>query len=164
MEKIILIIISLLAYSYSAVAQEGEIHLPDESHERTATYEVIISGIYSFEPNSGHGKYGSELHFTYWFNHVWGAGFGYTVLFEEDHRPVQQFAFLGSFNPVGWLTINAGPNFTLPYDGSALLLSGYLETEFNYRPRSWVHFGPVLGAVIGNETEFNVGFHLGFEF
>jgi hypothetical protein len=45
-----------------------------------------------------------------------------------------------------------------------LIISGYVETECNYRLRQWVHFGPLLGATIGIETDLSIGFPMGFEF
>jgi hypothetical protein len=101
---------------------------------------------------------------TYWENHIWGAGLGYTVLFEDEKEKIHQLAILGSYNPKEWITINAGPNFRLPNDHHDLIISGYVETECNYRLRQWVHFGPLLGATIGIETDLSIGFQIGFEF
>jgi hypothetical protein len=147
-------------------AQEEHAHqeVTEEHAGRTAVYEIITSGIYVYIPESGHGAFGTEFHFTYWMNHVWGAGLGYTVLYLEENENIHQLAFLGSYNPVSWLTINAGPNLTFPHGHRDLIVSGYVETEFNYRPKEWVHFGPVLGINAGKELELVVGFHLGFEF
>jgi len=106
---------------------------------RTAVYEIITSGIYTYNSETKHGAYGSEFHFTYWINHVWGAGLGYTIIYGEGKEYTHQIAILGSYNPTSWLTINTGPNFILPSAHHDLLVSGYLETEFNYRPQKWLH-------------------------
>jgi hypothetical protein len=101
-----------------------------ESEERTAVYEIITSGLYAYNATTEKGASGTELHFTYWMNHVWGAGLGYTVLFEEENEKTHQLAIL----------------------------------EFNYRLRKWLHFGPLIGATIGEEIDLAIGFQFGFEF
>ena len=138
---------------------------PDAKHaQNAAVYEIITSAVYAFNTKTEAGSYGTEIHFTYWINHVWGTGLSYTVLFEEENEKIHQLAILGSYNPTEWLTINAGPNFRLPNKDYDLKISAYLETEFNYRLRDWVHFGPLLGATVGEETELSLGFQIGFEF
>ena len=57
-----------------------------------------------------------------------------------------------------------GPNFTLPTDHREFSLSVYAESEINIRPNEWFHFGPVIGTILGKESELATGFHLGFEF
>jgi hypothetical protein len=135
-----------------------------ESEERTAVYEIITSGLYAYNATTEKGASGTELHFTYWMNHVWGAGLGYTVLFEEENEKTHQLAILGSYNPKEWLTVNVGPNFRIPSTTEDLKISGYIETEFNYRLRKWLHFGPLIGATIGEEIDLAIGFQFGFEF
>jgi len=71
---------------------------------------------------------------------------------------------LASYNPTKWLTINAGPSFTLPNHKEDLLIKGYFETEINYRLRDWFHFGPLAGILIGEDIELIMRIQLGFEF
>lgn len=149
-----------------AVCQEHHDNAPEPSNhtKRTGVYEIIVSGINAYGLNSKHNTYGSELHFTYWVDHVWGFGLGYTVKFEDEEPNINELALLGSWNPTTWLTLNAGPSFTLPRDHHDLEVSAYLEAEFNYRLTSYFHFGPVIGTLKGKETELLGGFQLGFEF
>jgi hypothetical protein len=165
-KKIFFLALFISATSSSLYSQRKSLReLPgSERAEKTAVYEIITSAIYAFNTQTEAGAYGTEFHFTYWMNHVWGAGLSYTVLFEEENEKIHQLALLGSYNPKEWLTINAGPNFRLPSTNHDLKISAYLETEFNYRLRNWVHFGPLLGATIGEETELSLGFQIGFEF
>jgi len=152
-----MVVSSLLTY--------GQDVIDNHSHsERTAVYEIIVSGIYSYNMEEEHGAYGNEVHFTYWFNHTWGTGLGYTISYPKDDEIFHQVALLASVNPTSWLTINAGPNFRLPNKDRELEVSGYLEVEFNYRVRDWLHFGPVLAVLPGKETELVAGFQIGFEF
>ncbi len=154
-----LLVLCQLSYGQNADNHEGSEH-----SKQTGIYEIIISGIYAFDLETDNGAYGSELHFTYWFNHVWGAGLAYTTLFEEDNNNVHSIVMLASYNPTSWLTINSGPSFTLPNEHEDLLVSGFFEAEFNYRLNTWFHFGPLIGVLIGKKKELNVGFQVGFEF
>jgi hypothetical protein len=165
-KKTFFLALFLSATSSSLYSQENPLEEPPgvERAENTAVYEIITSAIYAFNAENEAGVYGTEFHFTYWMNHIWGAGLSYTVLFEEENKQIHQLALLGSYNPKEWLTINTGPNFRLPSTNHDLKVSAYLETEFNYRLRNWVHFGPLLGATIGEETELSIGFQIGFEF
>jgi hypothetical protein len=156
-----LIATSSLLFSQEKQSQE---HVPKEHAGHLAVIEIITSALYAFNTRTELGAFGTEFHLTYWENHIWGAGLGYTVLFEDEKEKIHQLAILGSYNPKEWITINAGPNFRLPNDHHDLIISGYVETEFNYRLRQWVHFGPLLGATIGIETDLSIGFQIGFEF
>jgi len=166
MRTIITLCIVMLT-PFICLSQHGESNESDvaskEHGKEKGIYEIITSGIYNYSPESKHGNFGSEFHFTYWFNHNWGTGLSYTAIFEEDLL-VNEIALLGSWNPAKWCTLNVGPNFTLPNDHNNLELGAYGEIEFNIRPVKWVHFGPVLGTVIGHTVHFNIGYHLGFEF
>lgn len=139
-------------------AQREEQHSSKKEH---GIYEIIISGIYSFDHEEGIG--GTEVHFTYWFDHTWGAGLSYTAKFEEAET-LQDIALLGSWNPRRWVTLNVGPNFILPSDHREFSVGAYAEAEINVRPNEWFHFGPVLGGILGRESELVTGFHIGFEF
>ncbi|MEM7369728.1 MAG: hypothetical protein AAF587_14080 [Bacteroidota bacterium] len=148
-------------------AQEGEAQHAEEGHhaaeKEKGIYEVITSGVYVYSFAHQEAVGGTEVHFTYWFTHTWGSGLSYTAKFEQGEI-LQDMALLGSMNPYTWMTLNVGPNFALPTEHREFSLGFYAETEINIRPVSWFHFGPVLGTVIGTESEGTVGFHLGFEF
>lgn len=159
--KKILFLNLLLALTIPCYAQ----HENDEGHNKKGRgiYELISSGIYSYSPEHKEGVAGAEVHFTYWFNHIWGTGFSYTSKFEES-EVLNEIALLGSWNPVKWMTINVGPNIVLPSEHEDYSLGLYFESEINIRPNEWFHFGPVVGLVYGNALELNAGMHVGFEF
>jgi len=60
--------------------------------------------------------------------------------------------------------LNAGPNFGLAGERREFEVSAYTEFEINIRATEWFHFGPIVGSIIGNNSEISGGFHLGFEF
>ncbi|MDW3197077.1 MAG: hypothetical protein R8G66_32160 [Cytophagales bacterium] len=144
----------------SLSAQSGEHHTSPRENEK-GTYEIIMSGIYVFE--QGDDFAGTEFHFTYWINDRWGGGLSYTRKFEEGESR-NGVALLGSWNPSGWMTLNAGPNLTYSPKNQTNEWGLYAESELNIRLKRWFHFGPVLGTVIGKSYEVSTGFHLGFEF
>lgn len=145
------------------IAQTDNEH--HSSAKETGIYEVITSGIYSYSLAHKEGLIGSEVHFTYWFSHKWGAGLSYTARFAEE-AVVQDIALLGSMNPTNWLTLNVGLNLGLPseVEHRDFHLGAYTEAEINIRPTPWFHFGPLVGAVLSQESEATVGIQLGFEF
>ena len=145
----------------SAQHQESNLHHPPK--KTRGIYEIITSRIYAYSFEHEEGVAATEIHFTYWFDHTWGGGLSYTAKFEED-EVLNDLALIGSMNPAKWMTINVGPSFALPSDHRDFHLGAYAETEINIRLRQWFHFGPILGAVLGKESEGNIGFHLGFEF
>ena len=134
-------------------------------------WETVLSGV-SFFPTDSEIRgeegvlFGTELHLTYWFTHTWALGVGYTVKFEHEGKMGSELALIGSYKPQKWITINAGPNFTLPTSHSAngLVLSGYLESEINYFLTPHLHLGPVVGGLLGSHSELFGGIHVGYEF
>ena len=140
---------------------QHEEHHGDEKDR--GIYEIITSGIYAYSFEHQEGTGGTEVHFTYWFNHTYGSGLSYTTKFEHDET-LHDIALLGSWNPKRWVTLNVGPNFSLKADHREFSLSAYAESEINIRPNEWFHFGPILGTILGNESELTSGFHIGFEF
>ncbi|PHR27352.1 MAG: hypothetical protein COA38_13455 [Fluviicola sp.] len=157
-EKVIVSIL-LLVVSTVVLGQHEE---TNKEHKERGVYELISSGIYSYSFHDKTGEVGAEFHFTYWFNHKWGAGISYTAKF-KDETVLNEIALLGSWNPLKWATVNFGPNFSLPSEHENFRLGAYLESEINIRPTSWFHFGPVIGTVYSEHFELNVGVHLGFE-
>ena len=126
-------------------------------------YEIITSGIYAYSFDNEEGTTGFELHFTAWLTHKWGTGLSYTAKLEE-HETLHDIALLASMNPSRWLTINVGPNFGFSGEHRDFEVSMYGETELNIRPKEWFHFGPVIGFIVGKNSEVTTGIHLGFEF
>ena len=163
----ILTVLTLGFASFGAVNAQIESNHRAEGEngeeKTTGIYEIITSGIYAYSFEHNEGVVGTEIHFTYWINHKWGAGMSYTAKFEEEET-LNDIALIAGVNPTSWLTFNIGVNFALAGDHRAFGLGAYTEAEFNIRPTKWFHFGPVIGAVIGKETEGTVGIHLGFEF
>jgi hypothetical protein len=154
-----LLITLLLAFQITALqAQEH-----DEEKTHNGIYELIGSMIYSYSMGHEKANFGNEFHFTYWWNHTWGAGISYTRLY-DDHK-TNSIALLGSVNPKKWMTLNIGPNlsFSKNYEEFHHEIGGYLEVEFNIRPVRWFHVGPVIGGVVSENSELYGGVHLGFE-
>ncbi len=154
-------ILLLIGLSSTFLTVLGQDHQEEEPHKKSrGIYELIFSGINTYAVHDGHQAAAAELHFTYWFDHYWGAGFSYT----RKINNINEVALLASCNPTTWLTLNVGPNIILPHENHGVKLGGYSEAEFNIRPNDWIHFGPVVGCTFGEELEFSTGFHLGFEF
>ncbi|MEM8888298.1 MAG: hypothetical protein AAGD28_09945, partial [Bacteroidota bacterium] len=58
----------------------------EKAHEGQGAWEIVFSGLHFFEPGSEASEeqiWGNELHLTYWFNHHWALGAGYTLKYEE---------------------------------------------------------------------------------
>ena len=157
-------LLSLPTAALFAQHEESSHHEGSSHHDAIGVWEIFASGIYaspfSNEEEAG-GVAGIEIHLTYWAVHLYGGGISYTAKFEEEM--VHDIAILGSLNPTNWMTINAGPNFSLPSSHRAFSLGAYAESEFYIRPNKWFHFGPVFGTIIGQHSEYSIGFHLGFE-
>jgi len=156
--KLIILILSFTTVTIGHAQTDNEHH----STEEKPVYEIITSGIYSYLFEEDEGSFGTEIHFTYWFDHTWGGGISYTAKF-EDEETLHDVALLGSVNPTSWLTVNAGPNFGFSGEERDFEASAYIETEINIRPTKWFHFGPVIGTLLGENSELLTGFHLGFE-
>lgn len=160
----LLMIASSLLVSTELIAQHEQKH-ENAKHKTEGIIEIITSGVVSYSPKIAHTLYGTEIHFTYWFNHTWGGGFSYSgKILSGD--VLSDVALLASYNPTKWLTINTGPNIAFA-DGHLRhkhQLGYYAETEFNYRVSKWFHFGLLAGTVLSKNTELTTGIQLGFEF
>jgi len=155
-----LILFFTLLMGLNAQSEEND---ENESKKEGPIIELITSGIYAYSLEEEEGVNGIEIHLTNWFNHTWGSGLSFTSKFEEDET-LHDIALLGSWVPVSWLTLNAGPNFGLAGERREFEVSAYTEFEINIRATEWFHFGPIVGSIIGNNSEISGGFHLGFEF
>ncbi|MEH6535925.1 MAG: hypothetical protein V7719_06005 [Psychroserpens sp.] len=162
MKKQLIICLLLFTSSMLLYSQSEEKH-KKESESENPVLEIITSGIYVTSFKNKENTFGTELHLTYWFNHKWGGGLSYTAKFEEEET-LNDVALLGSWNPTKWITLNVGPNFGLSGEHRDFEVSAYTEAEINIRPKEWIHFGPVIGTVLGRNSEFTLGMHLGFEF
>ncbi|MEM9142068.1 MAG: hypothetical protein AAGA86_03720 [Bacteroidota bacterium] len=137
----------------------------DTGHHTGAGFELVVSGTFIHEPSSSHVDPLTEIHLTYWINHAWAFGAGYSFVFEEEGRVGNEVAALVSHKPWPFLTLNAGPSFALPNSENHLELSAYLEGEVNLRiGKKGLHTGPVLGVLQGEEFRWFGGIHLGYEF
>ena len=151
----------LFFFSVMLNAQTEEAH--HDAEKEKGIYEIIASGIYAYSFEHEEGIGGTELHFTYWFTHKWGAGLSYTAKFAAEET-LNDIALLGSVNPTRWITLNGGLNFALPGDHREFGLGLYAETEINIRLTETFHLGPILGVVLSEASEGTMGFHVGFEF
>jgi len=162
MKEQIIICLWLLTSSMFLHSQSDEKH-KEQIESENPVLEFISSGIYVTSFKNSENAFGTEFHLTYWFNHKWGGGLSYTAKFEEEET-LSDVALLGSWNPASWITINLGPNFGFSGEHRDFEVSAYTEVEVNIRPKEWIHFGPVIGTVIGRNSEIAFGVHLGFEF
>ncbi len=157
-KKFLVYILFACFFAYQTLYAQKNIK-PHES-----SIEFIPSGIISYVPSGKEFLYGGEIHITRWFVEKWALGVSYSMKFKE-HKVLSDIALLGSFDPVRFLSINAGPNFALPKKKlrEKLLVGLYAEAEFNLRITEFFHFGILLGTVLSKETEISTGVHLGFE-
>lgn len=157
------IFMALLINGISSLAQD---HIEESGNQQTTNdpgIEVVISGFLIHTPEHNHTDPATELHITYWVSHTWAFGLGYTVIFEEENSLGHELAALVSHKPWHFLTVNAGPSFSIPNSHSDLKVSGYLEGELNFKIGLF-HTGPMAGVLVGEEFSFFGGFHFGLEF
>ena len=157
---------SFLAYKNTKEnTDKNDIIKQEEKHSKGAGFELVISETLIHEPDSGNVDPSTEIHLTYWLNHDWALGLGYSFVFEEDGRVGDELAVLLSHKPWPILTLNAGPSFAFPDSEHELELSAYFEGELNIKiGKKGLHTGPVLGSLIGNEFRWFGGIHIGYEF
>ncbi len=93
--KLIILILSFTVITIGNAQTEKQHH----SEEEKPVYEIITSGIYSYLFEEEEGSFGTEVHFTYWFNHTWGGGLSYTAKFEEEET-LHDLALLGSLTQI----------------------------------------------------------------
>jgi len=165
-----LIIAALLAFTCSNV--KAQKHLPSntnfnkDSEEKTIKdpgLELVISSVLFYTSNEGIFDPATEIHLTYWVNHEWAFGIGYTLIFEDTKRVAHELAVLISHKPWPFLTVNGGPSFTLPNSEEGLEISAYFEGEFNFEIGGF-HAGPLIGTLLGKEFRLFTGLHLGYDF
>ncbi|MEO1216844.1 MAG: hypothetical protein AAFY45_25195 [Bacteroidota bacterium] len=159
------LITSLLFSGSLCFAQE---HKNSESnHANEGAWEIVFSTLHFFEPGSEAAQeslWGNELHLTYWFDHHWALGLGYTLKYEKEGKFGNELALIGSYKPVKWITFNGGPNFTPGNEEESLSVSAYIESEINIFIGDHFHLGPVIGGLLGEHAEIFSGLHLGYEF
>ncbi|MEL6141965.1 MAG: hypothetical protein AAFU67_10140 [Bacteroidota bacterium] len=155
----------LLLANYN-FAQTHEVHeLSTEQHGNNEGYfEVIASIINVISLEGDEGNIGNEFHLTYWFNHQLGSGVSITTKLEEDDGLLYDTALIGSWSPLKWMTANLGLNFSWANEHREFAISAYAEIEINFFVIDQIHIGPIIGTLIGSESELTHGFHLGFEF
>lgn len=141
--------------------------LPEEMHQGSGDHtngiwETIATGIVSYSFGEEEAIAGSELHVTYWMTHQYGTGMSYTARFAHEEL-WNDLALLASWNPLKWMTVNAGPNFAFAASERPFTLGAYAETEINWRFHEQFHVGPIVGTVISQHTEASIGLHFGIE-
>lgn len=142
----------------------AQVHAPQKQQpEQIEKYiEVITSIINAHSLEENEGSIGNELHLTYWFRKGLGAGLSLTAKVRETEL-IYDIALIGSWSPVKWLTTNLGPNLSWEGNERDFGVSAYLEVEINLHVIDKIHIGPVIGTLVGHESELTHGFHLGFE-
>ena len=125
--------------------------------------ELVLSGLTIYNTTSKTSDYATEIHLTYWATHKWAFGVGYALVFEEDQRVGHEIAPLVSHKPYSFLTLNAGPSFSLGNAHKNTEISAYLESEFAFK-LGQIHTGPTLGTLLGNELRVFGGWHFSYEF
>ncbi len=158
-------ILGILTFLISMVVfgqhdNEGKKNHKEESEPG---FEAVLSGLFIRNTEEGITDYGTELHLTYWTTHKWAFGVGYTMVFEEESRIGHELAGLLSHKPYKYLTVNVGPSFSLPNSHKDTEVSTYAETEWAFHIGE-LHTGPTLGALIGKDFRYFVGFHMSYEF
>lgn len=164
--------LSLLPCDLMAQHEANEVHHASaHSSEREPGWETILSGVSYLPLNESVREeegtpLGTEFHLTYWFTHTWALGLGYTRVFGHNGEGRNELALIASLKPYPWITLNAGPNFTIPNrtHHQEPAMSAYLESEFNIFLTPGFHLGPVIGALLGEHAELFGGLHLGYEF
>ncbi|MEM6633416.1 MAG: hypothetical protein AAF694_27330 [Bacteroidota bacterium] len=135
----------------------------EQRPEHSEKYVEIITSIinaHSLEENEG--SIGNELHVTYWFQKGLGAGISLTAKVKET-KLLYDIALIGSWSPAKWITTNIGPNLSWEGRERDFGVSAYIEVEINLHVVDKIHIGPVVGTLLGQESELTHGFHLGFE-
>ena len=155
-----LILILIFLFSIQLYSQESE--EKEEKQIEENFFEIVVSGVYVYTPESGNFDPSIEALLTYWLSEKWGAGIGYSLVFEDHERVGNEILTVASHKPWEFLTVNFGPNFSLANSEKDFEVSAYLEGELNFDIGN-IHFGPVLGTLIGEEFRIFGGFHLGFE-
>lgn len=149
-------------YVFNAFAQE-HIEFKGNMNEKEPGLELVLSGLSIYNTEHKISDLATEVHLTYWTSHKWAFGLGYTFVFEEDNRIGHEIAALVSHKPWSFLTVNAGPSFSLPNSHKVAEVSGYLEVEFAFKIRNF-HTGPTIGMLKGKEFKLFGGWHFSYEF
>jgi hypothetical protein len=154
-----LILISLFTSKFVSAQEE---HTLESKHKKEPSLEIVVSSLFINNPEIKKFDPATELHITYWTSHKWAFGVGYTSVF-KDERIGHELAALVSHKPWPFLTVNAGPSFSLPNSHKGFETSAYIEGEFNFKLNIF-HFGPLIGSLIGEEFKVFGGIHFGYEF
>jgi hypothetical protein len=157
----------LLLWSAAVCSQSHMKPINKEHHfgNKNPAIEIVVSFTSIETPELDHSDPSTEIHITYWVNHKWAFGAGYTFIFENEGRIAHEVAALVSHKPWPILTINTGPSFSLPNSEQDVNVSAYLEGELNITFNdNGFHFGPVLGTLLGENFRYFWGIHLGYEF
>jgi hypothetical protein len=154
-KKMLLLLGLVIGVNQKSLAQDNDIKEPG--------FELVLSGLSIYNTENKVSDFATEVHITYWTTHKWAFGIGYTFIFEEDNRIGHDVATLVSHKPWPFLTINAGPSFSLPNSHKDFEVSAYLEGEFAIKIGDF-HSGPTIGTLFGEHIKFFGGWHFSYEF
>ena len=164
MESNIFLFFVIVSSIYSGLqAQEHQDHLATKANEKNPGLEIVVSALIIYSPEHNNSDVATEIHLTYWTTHTWAFGVGYTMVFEENDRMGHELAAIVSHKPWSFLTVNAGPSFSLPNAHKDTEISAYLEGEFAFKIGDF-HTGPTVGTLIGEELKIFGGLHISYEF
>lgn len=162
-EKLILLFVFVFGLNFTIHSQEHEqVNAPNHK-EKEPGLELVLSGLSIYGTENKVTDFATEVHLTYWTSHKWAFGVGYTFVFEEDNRVGHEVAVLVSHKPWSFLTVNAGPSFSLPNSHMDTKTSAYLEGEFAFKLGGF-HAGPTLGMLLGETLKIFGGWHISYEF
>lgn len=160
--KSTLLFIGMLFLFSTGIAQNTHFEETQKAHMKDPGFELIVSGLLYYTPKHHEWTPASEIHLTYWTTHKWAFGVGYTALF-EDLATEHEIAALVSHKPTNYLTINAGPSFSLANEHKETEVSAYIESEFAFYLGE-IHIGPTIGTLAGKEFRIYGGMHISYEF
>lgn len=162
-KKIILIFVLIFGLNFAMLSQEHEQDQLSNQQEKEPGLELVLSGLTIYNTENKASDLATEVHLTYWASHKWAFGVGYTFIFEEDNRVGHEVAALVSHKPWSFLTVNAGPSFSLPNSHKETEVSAYLEGEFAFELGGF-HTGPTIGTLVGEDLKIFGGWHFSYEF
>ncbi len=161
-KKIALISILVFIFGQVLFSQSHNKEEHQDSGDDKLGLEMVVSALFMHGTSSNETDFATELHLTYWTSHKWAFGVGYTLIFEEEET-AHEWATLASHKPWKFLTVNAGPSFSLPTSHTDTEVSAYLESEFAFHVGE-IHFGPTAGMLVGEEFRYFGGAHISYEF
>jgi hypothetical protein len=162
-KKIVFLFVLIFGFNFTMRSQEHEQDQVSDHREKEPGLELVLSGLTIYNTENKASDLATEVHVTYWTSHKWAFGIGYTFVFEEENSIGHEVAAIISHKPWSFLTLNAGPSFSLPNSHKATEVSAYLEGEFAFKFRDF-HTGPTIGTLVGEDLKIFGGWHFSYEF